>query len=339
MIDDDLDGLLNDTPSANQSAASHKRKSLGRGLESLLGEDGGTDFVAAPKSTETIAVERIVAGKYQPRTEFDDEALQALSDSIKEKGLLQPLLVRRQDEKFEIIAGERRWRAAKMAGLKEVPVIVKDLTDAEVLEAALVENVMRENLSAIEEAEGYQRLIDEFSYTQDALAQIVGKSRSHIANLLRLLTLPEEVREMVKSGKLSAGHARCLVGLANAGELATQIVAKDLNVREAEELAAGQKQKSAVNKPGKDKSGAAKNTDLQDIERELVKNLGLRIKIAPNKQGGGKVVLQYSSVAELDMIVEVLQQKRRAVAPTQNTVFKAPEPVAPEDKFSIKIID
>ena len=216
MIDDDLDGLLNDTPSANQSAASHKRKSLGRGLESLLGEDGGTDFVAAPKSTETIAVERIVAGKYQPRTEFDDEALQALSDSIKEKGLLQPLLVRRQDEKFEIIAGERRWRAAKMAGL-------------------------------IEEAVGYQRLIDEFSYTQDALAQIVGKSRSHIANLLRLLTLPEEVREMVKSGKLSAGHARCLVGLANAGELATQIVAKDLNVREAEELAAGQKQKSAVN--------------------------------------------------------------------------------------------
>ena len=333
MLDNDLDELLNDTPS-HANPAGHKRKSLGRGLGALLGDDldEGAAAAAEIKPTDSIDIEDIVPGKYQPRTEFDKEALQALADSIKEKGVLQPLLVRRRGDKYELIAGERRWRASKLAGLAQVPVVVKELSDQEVLEAALVENILRENLSAIEEAEGFQRLIDEFAHTQEALAQIVGKSRSHVANTLRLLALPQEVQELVREGKLSAGHARALVGLENAPALARQIMAKDLNVRQVEELVAKQKE------PKTAKPKAEKNSDIADIERELVKNLGLRIKISPNKQGGGKVVLQYSSVAELDMIIETLEQKRRGET-VPNTVFKTPEAPVSNDKFSIKIVD
>lgn len=330
MLDNELDELLNDTP-ANEAHQNHKRKSLGRGLNALLGDDF-EETSAQVKASETANVKDIVAGKYQPRTEFDSEALQALADSIKEKGVLQPLLVRHQGDKFELIAGERRWRAAQLAGLTEVPIVVKDLSDSEVLEAALVENILRENLSAIEEAEGYQRLIDEFSHTQEALSQIIGKSRSHIANILRLLTLPAEVQELVKDGKISAGHARALVGTENPLALAKQIIDKDLNVRQTEDMVAKQKE------PKSPKPKAEKNTDLADIERDLVKSLGLRIKITPNKQGGGKVVLQYSSVAELDMIIETLEQKRRNEA-GQNAVFKPAEPAATNEKFSIKIVD
>lgn len=334
MLDNELDELLNDTPSSQSN--NHKRKSLGRGLGALLGED--TDFDISTniesKASDSINISDIVPGKYQPRTEFDKEALEALASSIKEKGVLQPLLVRRQGNKYELIAGERRWRASQLAGITEVPVVVKDLSDQEVLEAALVENILRENLSAIEEAEGFQRLIDEFSHTQDALAQIIGKSRSHIANTLRLLGLPKDVQDMVKEGKLSAGHARALVGLENASVLAKQIISKGLNVRQVEDLVSKQKE------PKTTKPRAEKNTDIADIEQSLVKSLGLRIKITPNKQGGGKVVLQYSSVAELDMIIETLEQKRNAES-VSNTVFKAPEPSASQnsDKFSIKIVD
>ena len=330
MLDNDLDELLNDTPAPGASAP-HKRKSLGRGIGALLGDDMD-ETAPEVKPTDSIRVSDIMPGKYQPRTEFDKEALQALSDSIKERGVLQPLLVRRQGDKYELIAGERRWRAAQMAGLAEVPVVVKDLTDSEVLEAALVENILRENLSAIEEAEGYQRLIDEFSHTQEALSQIVGKSRSHIANTLRLLSLPVEIQELVKEGSLSAGHARALVGTENPAALAAQIIAKDLNVRQIEDLVARQKE------PKSAKVKAEKNTDIADIENDLVKSLGLRIKISPNKQGGGKVVLQYSSVAELDMIIDTLQQKRRGET-ASNAVFKTPEASASNDKFSIKIVD
>ena len=331
MLDNDLDELLNDD-SVHSNQASHKRKSLGRGLGALLGDDLETEINTEIKPTDSISVDDIIPGKYQPRTEFDKEALQSLADSIKEKGVLQPLLVRHQGDKYELIAGERRWRAAKIAGLREVPVVIKDLNDQEVLEAALVENILRENLSAIEEAEGYQRLINEFAHSQEALSQIVGKSRSHIANTLRLLSLPADVQELVKEGKLSAGHARALVGLENASSLAKQIIAKDLNVRQVEDLVSRQK----APKPAKEKT--ERNSDIADIERQLVKSLGLRIKISPNKQGGGKVVLQYSSVAELDMIIETLEQKRRGET-SQNTVFKAEEPMSSKDKFSIKIVD
>ena len=198
----------------------------------------------------------------------------------------------------------------------------------------MVENLLRENLSAIEEAEGLQRLITEFSHTQEALSQIVGKSRSHIANTLRLLNLPQEIQNMVKENKLSAGHARALVGLDNAVELAKQIIAKDLNVRQVEELVAKQKE------PKKEKVVVKKDQDLTDIENDLNKELGLRIKITPSKMGGGKVVLQYASPAELDMIIEILDKSKKNMKnQNSNTVFKS-EPVAQSnEKFTIKVVD
>ncbi len=328
MLDNELDELLNDKPS--QSVG--KRKSLGRGLGALLGDDALEEENSIVKADSCISINDIVVGKYQPRTEFDKDALEALSSSIKEKGVLQPLLVRKVSDKYEIIAGERRWRAAKQAGLKEVPVVIKNLSDKEVLEAALVENILRENLSAIEEAEGFQRLIDEFSHTQDALSQIVGKSRSHIANTLRLLGLPKDVQDFIKNGSISAGHARALVGLDNAIELAQKIIAKNLSVRQVEDIVAKQKEDKAV------KTKKTKNSDIADIEQNLNRSLGFRIKITPNKQGGGKIVLQYSSVAELDMIIDTLEQKRRSNN-VENAVFKNQEPSASAEKFSIKIVD
>lgn len=321
----------------------NKRKSLGRGLGALLGDDEfDINEISEPsranrslsKDNNFINISDITPSRYQPRTEFDTDALNALVESIREKGVLQPLLVRKIDDKYELIAGERRWRASKIAGLLQVPVIIKDLSDKEVLEVALVENLLRENLSAIEEAEGFQRLIDEFSHTQEALSQIVGKSRSHIANMLRLLNLPEEVQILVKEGKLSAGHARALVGLDNALNLAKTIIQKDLSVRQIEELVAKQKEIK------KDKAPRVKDEDLEMIEKDLNKELGLRIKISPSKQGGGKVVLQYASVAELDMIIDILEQKRKNESfSSQNTVFKAEAPIANTEKFSIKLID
>lgn len=335
---DDLD-ILGDAGKPEEHSHGGKRKSLGRGLGALLGDaefnidealnDTPTQPVQAPD--DRVDVNLLFPSPFQPRKDFDEEALNALVESVKEKGILQPLLVRKKNGRFEIIAGERRWRASKLAGLQTVPVIVKDMDDKEVLEVALVENLLRENLSAIEEAEGFQRLIDEFSHTQEALAQIVGKSRSHVANTLRLLNLPDSVKDLVREGTLSAGHARALVGLDNAETLAKQIVAKDLNVRQVEELVAKQKNPE-VKEPKK-----AKDEDIVEIEKDLNKNLGLRIKISPSKQGGGKVVLQYASAAELDMIIDILEQKRK----TSVVSAAAPVEAAPvgNEKFTMKIID
>lgn len=339
MIDNELDALLG--KDENSASASHnKRKSLGRGLGALLGEDADISLElesgTPPQADTMVEVSRLAPGKYQPRTEFDEEALNSLAASIREKGVLQPLLVRRLGDKYEIIAGERRWRAAKLAGLDKIPVIEKEFTDQEVLEVALVENLLRENLSAIEEAEGLQRLIEEFSHTQEALSQIVGKSRSHIANILRLLSLPERVKTMIKEGKLSAGHARALVGLDNAEALAKQIIEKGLSVRQVEDLVAKLKE---GRKP-ETKKTAAKDEDLAEIEKDLIKKLGLRIKITPSKQGGGKVVMQYGSIAELDMILNILESKRQnETLSSSNTVFKAPETAGETGKFTIKMID
>ena len=339
MIDNELDALLG--KDENSASASHnKRKSLGRGLGALLGEDADISLElesgTPPQADTMVEVSRLAPGKYQPRTEFDEEALNSLAASIRDKGVLQPLLVRRLGDKYEIIAGERRWRAAKLAGLDKIPVIEKEFTDQEVLEVALVENLLRENLSAIEEAEGLQRLIDEFSHTQEALSQIVGKSRSHIANILRLLSLPERVKTMIKEGKLSAGHARALVGLDNAEALAKQIIEKGLSVRQVEDLVAKLKE---GRKP-ETKKTAAKDEDLAEIEKDLIKKLGLRIKITPSKQGGGKVVMQYGSVAELDMILNILESKRQnETLSSSNAVFKAPETAGETGKFTIKMID
>lgn len=332
MLDNDINEMLQ-----KEETTSHKRKSLGRGLGALLGDDDfdlgdNVEMNSVSDTANLVDITLIKPSKYQPRTEFDEESLQALADSIKEKGVLQPLLVRKSDFGYELIAGERRWRASQMAGLNKVPVIEKDFDDKEVLEVALVENLLRENLSAVEEAEALQRLMDEFSHTQDALSKVIGKSRSYIANTLRLLNLPKAVRQMVKEGRLSAGHARALVGLDNAEDIALQIVKKDLSVRQVEELVAKLKNGKKEKEPA-----VAKDSDISDIEQDLNKSLGLRIKITPSKQGGGKVVLQYASAAELDMIVDILEQKRSS-APIAMSAPAAPSAVNNE-KFSIKIID
>ena len=315
----------------------NKKKNLGRGLEALLGEmneDILNDELGTVKSSDSVSIDQIKVSAFQPRKDFDEDAIKSLAASIKEKGVLQPLIVRPKDGEYELIAGERRLRASKEAGLTEVPVIVKDLSDSEVLEIALIENLLRENLSAIEEANAYQSLMDKFSHTQERVASIVGKSRSYIANTLRLLSLPEKVKQLVSEGKLSAGHARCLVGLDNAEILADKIIKDGLNVRQVEELVSQKKE----DKPkGEKKTQKAKSSDLADIEENLKKALGLRIKITPSKQGGGKVVLQYASVAELDMIINILEQKKGSEINLQNTVFKTPEEKS--EKFSIKFVE
>ena len=286
---------------------SHKRKSLGRGLGALLG--GDMDFMTSENAVhaageKNVSLADLSPSPYQPRLDFDREALEALSQSVREKGVLQPLLVReRENGKYEIIAGERRFRAASMAGLTEVPVIVKSMDDKEVLEVALVENLLRENLSAIEEAEGLQRLIDEFSHTQEALSQIIGKSRSHIANTLRLLSLPASVRQMIRDGVLTAGQARPLVGLPEAEALAKKIAERGLNARQAEALAARAKL------PETEKRTAEKDGDLEEISSFMTRNLGLKVKISAGRGGGGKVVLQYANPADLDKIIDILRQK------------------------------
>lgn len=320
----------------------NKNKSLGRGLEALLGEMNEEildNELAIVPSDNVVKIDNIHVSPLQPRKEFDPEAIQALASSIKEKGILQPLIVRKdKNGDYELIAGERRLRAAKDAGLTEVPVIIKDLDDKEVLEIALVENLLRENLSPIEEANAYQSLIDNYSHTQEKIADIVGKSRSYIANTLRLLSLPDKVKDYVSEGKLTAGHARCLVGLDNALNLADKIIKDDLNVRQVESLVAKQKDGNLSEAKVSNKK-ASKDKDLMGIEENLNKNLGLRIKISPNSQGGGKVVIQYASVAELDMIVGVLNNKKSFSLATPSVVNNDSENQTDNEKFSIKFVD
>ena len=324
-----------------------KKKSLGRGLEALLGEmneDVLKEELKEIKTGDFISVNEIYVSSFQPRKEFDENAINALASSIKEKGVLQPLIVRKTNKGYELIAGERRLRASKIAGLSEVPVIIKEFSDNEVLEIALVENLLREDLSVIEEAEAYQKLMDEFSHTQEKVASIVGKSRSYIANTLRLLTLSDEIKQYISEGKLTAGHARCLVGRDNAEALADKIIKEDLSVRQVEDIVS--KQKEIKNQDiDKDEKLVKKaiNNDVLDIERNLNKKLGLRIKITPSKQGGGKVVLQYASTAELDMIIGILDQKKQVDLSSKNTVFKNEENLVNEssknEKFSIKFVE
>ena len=211
---------------------------LGRGLGALLGDmDLDLDLNSSDKGAiKSVKLNQIVAGRYQPRQQFDEEAINALAKSVKEKGILQPILVRKQNDKYEIIAGERRYRAALQAGLTEVPVIEKAMADNEALEIALIENIVRQDLTPLEEAKGFEQLMREFAYTQEKLSEVVGKSRSYIANTLRLLNLPDGVKSLLNQGKLTAGHARCLIGLQDAEELASKIVAEGLNVRQVEAM-------------------------------------------------------------------------------------------------------
>ncbi len=301
--------------------ANNKKFGLGRGLEALLGdEDISLDLDSETADVNSLVenavfkseknevkVSDVVPCSFQPRTEFDREALESLAQSIKEKGVLQPLLVRKKNDKYEIIAGERRWRAAQLAGLNEVPVIVKDLNDSETLEIALIENLQRENLSAIEEAEGLNRLMNEYAYTQEVIGKVIGKSRSYIANTLRLLGLPEEIKQQVKENKLSAGHARALIGCENAVELADKIIKEGLSVREAEALAANSKGINVKNIMPKQPKPV--DRDLEKIMADLEEKLKLKVKISAGKKGKGSITLHYNTPAELSSLLDILEQR------------------------------
>jgi ParB family transcriptional regulator, chromosome partitioning protein len=277
-----------------------KRRNLGRGLSALFGEESD-DLAAADRQRvgKSVPIGFLRAGKFQPRHRFDDDALRALADSIREKGVLQPLLVRRDGaNSYEIIAGERRWRAAQLAQLHEVPVIIKELDDRAALEIALVENIQRADLTVLEEAEGYRRLMAEFGHTQEALAAAVGKSRSHVANMMRLLALPEPVKQLLDSGALSAGHARALLNAADPAGMAREIVRRGLNVRQAELLAKGAK-------TARHKAPAVKDADTAALERDLTNLLGLKVAISFAGRGGA-LTIHYRTLEQLDDVIRRL---------------------------------
>ncbi len=284
--------------------AEAKRKSLGRGLSALLGEDkGGPSTPDLGRVSRLVPIEFLHPGRYQPRHFMGEDKIEELSRSIREKGILQPLLVRRHPDEanaFEIIAGERRWRAAQIAQLHEVPVIIKELSDKETLEIALVENLQRQDLSALEEADGYQRLMEEFSHTQEALAKAVGKSRSHVANMMRLLALPKAVKDFLNEGRLSAGHARALLNAEDPAALAKKVVSKGLNVRQTESLAADKGSK----KP-KTKRVHEKDADTLALEKDMTNLLGLKVEIN-HKGGGGVLSVSYGTLDQLDDILHRL---------------------------------
>ncbi|MBT4907701.1 MAG: ParB/RepB/Spo0J family partition protein [Rhodospirillaceae bacterium] len=292
------------------------RPRLGRGLSALLGDDG-EDYQELDKAkpARELPIEQLHPGRFQPRTNFDEDELASLVESIREKGILQPILVRRdpvQADLYEIIAGERRWRAAQRAKLHEVPVIIRELDDRAALEIALIENIQRADLSPIEEAEGYQRLMDHFSHTQDALAKAMGKSRSHIANQLRLLTLPDEVRQMIDRGELTAGHARALVGREDAVELARQITRDGMTVRDIE----GRVSKAAGRKKPR-KAKTPKSTDTLALERDLSDVLGLKVSINPRgdeSSGKGVLEIEFSTFDQLDDVLQRLNRNGRPAA-------------------------
>ena len=304
-----------------------KKRGLGRGLSALIGDvDVGLSADAkahtkdkskktsTPSSGESssqglrnLGVEKLVPGKFQPRREFDKESLKELANSIREKGILQPILARPNPDggaksPYEIVAGERRWRAAQIAQLHDVPVIVRDMTDNEALQIGIIENVQRSDLNPIEEAEGFQRLIDEFSYTQEVLAKTLGKSRSHIANTLRLVGATNKVREYLVAGKLSAGHARALLGRPNADRLASDIVKQGLSVRDIERLVAEKKPSKGESKS---KKPAEKDTDTRALEKSIADNLGLSVAIQHEKDGG-HVRVSYKTLEQLDEVVRRL---------------------------------
>ncbi len=276
---------------------------LGRGLSALFGEEND-DFAELDslRQSKTVPVEFIRPNRNQPRRDFDQAQIESLVASIRERGILQPILVRRDPQNpdgFEIVAGERRWRAAQLARLHEIPVIIKDLTDDGALEIALVENIQRQDLNILEEADGYHRLIDEYGHTQEVIAKAVGKSRSHIANTLRLLNLPEPVRRILASGDITAGHARALLNADDPEELARKIVKQGLNVRQTERLV--QRQKEARGEAGR-KSSPPKDPDTIALETDLSGLLGLKVSI--NFRGaGGELVIHYNTLDQLDEVL------------------------------------
>ncbi|HEV7291821.1 MAG TPA: ParB/RepB/Spo0J family partition protein [Devosia sp.] len=275
---------------------------LGRGLAALIGDMATLEGARVTESggIKRLPVEFIIANRSNPRRTFNEDQLEELTNSIREKGVMQPLLVRPSEDPniFELIAGERRWRAAQKAGLHDVPVIVREVGDKEALELAIIENVQRADLNPLEEAMGYGQLMEQFDYTQQDLAQVIGKSRSHVANTLRLLRLPEDVREMVASGTLTAGHARTLITVEDPATLARQIVSSGLSVREAEALSQQREAAKGKNNP---QARAERDSDTVALERRLSDALGLSVSLAHSERGG-KLEIRYKTLEQLDGI-------------------------------------
>ena len=290
-----------------------KPRGLGRGLSALM-----ADVPPAPTLSEdqapqrpdlTIPIEQLVANPSQPRRLFSQDALDDLAASIREKGIIQPLIVRQIDRnRYEIVAGERRWRAAQQAQLHEVPVLVRDFDDTEVLEVAIIENIQRADLNAIEEAAGYRQLMDRFGHTQEKLSEALGKSRSHIANLMRLLSLPDDVQELVRQGQLSAGHARALITAENPSDLAKAIIKGGLSVRATEALVKKSQQPASPAKPSISKGqGFEKDADTRALEGDLAANLGMKVNLY-HEPGGerGRLTIQYETLEQLDSLCRML---------------------------------
>ena len=272
------------------------KKGLGRGLSSLIGE------TKVEKKTNKLPLSEITPNRFQPRKNFDEENLKDLSSSIKERGIIQPIIVRESDSdssKYEIIAGERRWLAARQAGLHEIPVVVTEADDLKSLEFAIVENVQRHDLNPLEEAQGYKRLIDEFSYDQEKVSKFIGKSRSYITNSLRLLNLPFEVLKFVEEKKLTSGHAKILVGLDNALFVAEKIIEKNMSVRQAENFVKIFR--------GKKKSTNIKDTNIVSLEESITNKIGLNVSINNKKNNKGTLAIEYSDLNQLNRIIEIIK--------------------------------
>ena len=275
------------------------KKGLGRGLSSLIGE------TKVENKTNNLSLSEIMPNKYQPRKNFDEENLNDLANSIKERGVIQPIIGRKsnlENSKYEIIAGERRWLAAQKAGLHEIPVVVTDADDLKSLEFAIVENVQRHDLNPLEEAQGYKRLINEFSYDQDKVSKFIGKSRSYISNSLRLLNLPKEVLSYVEQKKITAGHAKILVGLENALFLANKFIEKKLSVRQAENLV------KILRKSNKNKTTVI-DPNIQDLENSISDKIGLSVSIKNTKQNKGIISIQYKSLDQLNKIIDIMKSE------------------------------
>ena len=274
------------------------KKGLGRGLSSLIGDSG------SKSKQSNLKIDDIISNPYQPRKIFDDEQLNDLTNSIKERGIIQPIVVRpskSQDEKFEIIAGERRWLAAKRANLDSVPVVILNVDDEKSLEFAIVENVQRQDLNPIEEAKGYQKLIDEFNYNQEKLSKFIGKSRSYIANSLRLLSLSPDVIDHMEKGNLTAGHARALIGVPNSGIIAKKIIKNKLSVRQVENLVKVFKNKNIV------KLIKSKDSNIIELQKSLENKIGLSVIIQNKKNNSGKITFEYKNLDQLDKIIDTIK--------------------------------
>jgi len=296
-----------------------ERRGLGRGLSALMADVNLNNGMApdeALRGQQMIPVEKIVPNPHQPRRDFQPQALEELAKSLRQKGVIQPLIVRAisDSDRFEIVAGERRWRAAQLAGLHQLPVIVRDLDDSEVIEIAIIENVQRADLNAIEEALAYRQLMDRFGHTQEKLAEALSRSRSHIANLLRLLALPTDVQARVRDGSLSAGHARALITTLNASELARQIVSKGLSVRETERLVQETAEAKAKAR-GKKSTRVDKDADTRALEADISANLNMLVKIDhfPGNDGG-QITIRYRTLDDLDLLCQALSQLPRHLA-------------------------